>query len=329
YLQNFNEFVSLYDGTTDSGTECEYRFYFDISVKQLEPALDHFVQFFIDHPPLIMKDAITREREVIEHVARWCYPLTGKHNYFEYNPEAIQECLNFLTPETMNIMNFDDDLDLGTTYFKTYYSITALPKERIEYWKSIESLPDFNLSLVNAFLMDNISLIPVSAEISSVKVHDDHILEICFALLDIHCNVLKYLLIDELYQQFVSRRGLSTCMYSKSVLDLNENRLSRWQMVQHITESFFGDLDPLQQRSKWRVVQRLTKVGQIVLVRNFLTSPNQWELGRITACRPGDDDLTCVVTVKSRSFRVQAINCETLCSTRRSISKSLKIPSRA
>ncbi|KAG5329001.1 NRDC protein, partial [Acromyrmex heyeri] len=488
YPENFNEYVSLYDGTTDSETDCEYtRFYFDISVKQLEPALDHFVQFFIDHPPLT-KDAIMREREIIEnefqssclscdksrkervlsHIVRiqpppngiqwkeltsysnidddklyeqlhkfresqysahkmmltiqarlpldtlekyvtdsfagivsnwlsfdtftelekdqffdtvvsknmykirsiqdisqlhviWILPskfnqyrnkpfkyistiienkesrslnsylrrkmwaldlscgicdndngfgynsmyvlfeiivelsregqqhlsdvldaifsfiklvkqvgpqdwmynifykigknnfrffnkhddvfdlcksmhfypsrdyLTGKHNYFEYNPEAIQECLNFLTPETMNIMNFGDDLDLDTDTpcFKAYCSISALPKERIEYWKSIEPLPDFNLPLFNASLIDNISLIPVSAETSKypVKVYHDQFVEIWYrpkfywpmchinlhivcslkietpkdaALLDMYCNVLKYLLIEEL-----------------------------------------------------------------------------------------------------------------------------------
>ncbi|KAG5331103.1 NRDC protein, partial [Acromyrmex heyeri] len=154
--------------------------------------------------------------------------LTGKHNYFEYNPEAIQECLNFLTPETVNIMNFGDDLDLGTTCFKACCSITALPKERIEYWKSIEPLPDFNLTLFNAFLIDNISLIPVSTETSKypVNVYYDDILEIWYrpkfywpmchinlhivcslkiqtpedaALLDMYCNVLKYLLIEELH----------------------------------------------------------------------------------------------------------------------------------
>ncbi|KAG5331261.1 NRDC protein, partial [Acromyrmex charruanus] len=156
--------------------------------------------------------------------------LTGKHNYFEYNPEAIQECLNFLTPETVNIMNFGDDLDLDTDApcFEGYCSITALPKERIEYWKTIEPLPDFNLTLFNAFLIDNISLIPVSAETSKypVKVYHDQFVEIwyrpkfywpmchinlhivCFlkiitrkdaVLLDMYCNVLKYLLIEELH----------------------------------------------------------------------------------------------------------------------------------
>ncbi|XP_018371806.1 PREDICTED: uncharacterized protein LOC108766801 [Trachymyrmex cornetzi] len=89
-----------------------------------------------------------------------------------------------------------------------------------------------------------------------------------------------------------------------SVLDLSENRLSRWQMVQQMTEGFWrswsGDyLHTLQQHPKWRVVQRLAKVGQIVLVRNPLAPPSQWELGRITACHPGDDNLTRVVTIKT------------------------------
>ncbi|KAG5331266.1 NRDC protein, partial [Acromyrmex charruanus] len=156
--------------------------------------------------------------------------LTGKHNYFEYNPEAIQECLNFLTPETVNIMNFGDDLDLDTDApcFEASCSITALPKERIEYWKSIEPLPDFNLTLFNAFLIDNISLIPVSAETSKypIKVYHDQFGKIWYrpkfywpmclinlhiacslkietpkdaVLLDMYCNVLKYLLIEELH----------------------------------------------------------------------------------------------------------------------------------
>ncbi|XP_011687752.1 PREDICTED: uncharacterized protein LOC105449960 [Wasmannia auropunctata] len=89
-----------------------------------------------------------------------------------------------------------------------------------------------------------------------------------------------------------------------SVLDLNENRLSRWQTIQRLTEIFWRSwssdyLQTLQQRPKWRVVVRLAKVGQIVLVRNPLTPPSHWELGRITACHPGDDGLTRVVTVQT------------------------------
>ncbi|XP_024881085.1 uncharacterized protein LOC112460568 [Temnothorax curvispinosus] len=89
-----------------------------------------------------------------------------------------------------------------------------------------------------------------------------------------------------------------------SVLNLNENRLSRWQMIQRLTEVFWRRwssdyLLTLQQRPKWRVAQRLARVGQIVLLRNPLAPPSHWEHGRITACHPGDDGLTRVVTIKT------------------------------
>ncbi|XP_077260520.1 uncharacterized protein LOC143896497 [Temnothorax americanus] len=89
-----------------------------------------------------------------------------------------------------------------------------------------------------------------------------------------------------------------------SVLEINETRLSRWQLLQRNTEQFWKSwsndyLLNLQQRPKWRVVHKLAKVGQMVLLRNALAPPCQWELGRITACHPGDDGLTRVVTIQT------------------------------
>lgn len=89
-----------------------------------------------------------------------------------------------------------------------------------------------------------------------------------------------------------------------SVLDLNEDRLSRWQLLQHITEKFWKSwsndyLLTLQQRPKWKIAQRLATVGRIVLLRNALAPPCHWELGRITECHPGADGLTRVVTVRT------------------------------
>ncbi|XP_029166951.1 uncharacterized protein LOC114937603 [Nylanderia fulva] len=98
--------------------------------------------------------------------------------------------------------------------------------------------------------------------------------------------------------------GTSLLAPEPSVLEFNENRLSRWQMIQRLTEEFWRSwssdyLHSLQQRPKWRVIQRLAKVGQIVLVRNPLAPPSHWDLGRIVACHPGEDGLTRVVTVKT------------------------------
>lgn len=89
-----------------------------------------------------------------------------------------------------------------------------------------------------------------------------------------------------------------------SLLNLKENRLSRWQLVQHITERFWklwqtDYVNTLQQRTKWRKVQSQIKLGQLVLLRNPNLPPCKWELGRVTQCHPGSDDLTRVVTVKT------------------------------
>ncbi|XP_077262536.1 uncharacterized protein LOC143897601 [Temnothorax americanus] len=89
-----------------------------------------------------------------------------------------------------------------------------------------------------------------------------------------------------------------------SLLDLHENRLSRWQRVRHLTERFWklwqtDYVNTLQQRVKWRKLQTPVKVGQLVLLRNATLPPCKWELGRITQCRAGSDGLIRVVNVKT------------------------------
>lgn len=93
-----------------------------------------------------------------------------------------------------------------------------------------------------------------------------------------------------------------------STLDLNENRLSRWQLIQQMHESFWKAwtndyLQTLHQRAKWRTSTRLAEVGKIVLLRSALVPPSQWELGRIAECHPGEDGVTRVVTVATARSR--------------------------
>lgn len=72
-----------------------------------------------------------------------------------------------------------------------------------------------------------------------------------------------------------------------SLLNLNENRLSRRQLVQHITERFWklwqtDYVNTLQQRAKWRKIKLPIKTGQLVLLRNSNLPPCKWELGRVS-----------------------------------------------
>ncbi|KAG5319393.1 NRDC protein, partial [Pseudoatta argentina] len=105
--------------------------------------------------------------------------ITGKNNYFEYNPEAIQKCLDLLVPETANIMIFDNDfvLNIVEPYYKINYTDIALQTD----WKFIEPLPCFRLPSHNVFLMNDFSVIPVISEMKyPVKIYQDDISEIWF-----------------------------------------------------------------------------------------------------------------------------------------------------
>lgn len=89
-----------------------------------------------------------------------------------------------------------------------------------------------------------------------------------------------------------------------TMLDLNENRLSRWQLVRQMLESLWRRwsaeyINTLQQRSKWRVAKDEIRPGCLVLIRNELAPPCKWELGRVTDCYPGDDNLIRVVKIKT------------------------------
>ncbi|XP_011685956.1 PREDICTED: nardilysin-like [Wasmannia auropunctata] len=179
--------------------------------------------------------------------------ITGNELYFEYNPEAIKKCLDYLVPETANIMIFNEDFDpvelnKVEPWFKTKYTDIEIPKEWIERWKTIEPLPDFHLPLQNTFLTSDFSLIPLPAEVSKypVKLHSDNISEIwyrpdpkfrlpeCYmnfhfisslglqspknaALMEMYCNVLKLLLIEELYPAIAAGFDYSISVSEKGI----------------------------------------------------------------------------------------------------------------
>lgn len=93
-----------------------------------------------------------------------------------------------------------------------------------------------------------------------------------------------------------------------SLLEEKESRLTRWQLISHMRDSFWKAwshdyLQTLQQRPKWREIQNKARVGRLVLLRNALVAPSNWELGRIEECHPGDDGLTRVVTVRTARSR--------------------------
>lgn len=89
-----------------------------------------------------------------------------------------------------------------------------------------------------------------------------------------------------------------------SIVDVNPNRLSHWQQIQQMRQSFWKRwkcdyLSQLQQRPKWQREQTNLKVGELVLVSDDRCPSSNWPLGRITETHPGEDGNVRVVTVKT------------------------------
>lgn len=89
-----------------------------------------------------------------------------------------------------------------------------------------------------------------------------------------------------------------------SLLDLNENRLDRWQHIRYVAQNFWkkysGEfLSRMQQRPKWNSVKRNMQKGDMVLLCGENTPANLWPIGRITNTHPGQDGLVRVVTVRT------------------------------
>ena len=95
-----------------------------------------------------------------------------------------------------------------------------------------------------------------------------------------------------------------------SVLEIKENRLSRWQYCQKLHQSFWQRwqdeyLTTLQARNKWRSDQPDAYVGQVVIVREENTPPSSWKIARVTAVHPGKDGKVRVVTLQTSTGEFQ------------------------
>lgn len=105
-----------------------------------------------------------------------------------------------------------------------------------------------------------------------------------------------------------------------SVLDLNINRLDRFQLMQRLTETFWKRwrqeyLSRLQQRPKWLITHPNIEIGDLVLIVNDNMPRSHWLLGRVTETTHGVDGLVRVATIKTATTTLK-----------RSISKLCRLP---
>jgi hypothetical protein len=101
-----------------------------------------------------------------------------------------------------------------------------------------------------------------------------------------------------------------TCLPEPDLLSIELNRLSRWQLLQRMHQSFWNRwhweyLHTLQQRSKWSSASTKVTPGTLVLIKNDQVPPLQWSLGRVEQVHPGPDGLVRVATVKTTNGSIR------------------------
>lgn len=86
----------------------------------------------------------------------------------------------------------------------------------------------------------------------------------------------------------------------------NVSSLSRWQFVQRMLQTFWKRwsneyLSMILNRYKWAYKLPEPKIGDIVLVKEDDLPPSRWLLVRILEKHPGHDNVTRIVTLRTKS----------------------------
>lgn len=95
-----------------------------------------------------------------------------------------------------------------------------------------------------------------------------------------------------------------------SVLEERQSRLTRWRLLQQMTERLWtlwtrDYLRSLQHRYKWRQVQCNVRIGDIVIVKNENLPPKKWELGRIIQCYADNAGLVRSCQIKTANNTIK------------------------
>lgn len=91
---------------------------------------------------------------------------------------------------------------------------------------------------------------------------------------------------------------------SPSLIDINPNRLSRYQHIERMRQQFWlrwhkEFLSELQQKTKWRIKQEGLQINDMVVLKEPNLPPMKWRLGRIQKLYPGDDGIARVADVQT------------------------------
>ena len=118
----------------------------------------------------------------------------------------------------------------------------------------------------------------------------------------------------DIVQFLFRKRAKSEILYvlpaCKSYLEVSENRLTRWQLIQKLSQQFWNRwqaeyLQELQRRNKWTDGGGNIELNTLVLLKEDHVPPLHWILGRVTALFPGPDGVVRVVSVRTQNGEIK------------------------
>jgi len=100
--------------------------------------------------------------------------------------------------------------------------------------------------------------------------------------------------------------GAPTIIPEPMLTTVNSSRLSRWQLLRQMLDSFWSRwskecLQRYHDVSKWNKPMPSLQKGSLVLVVDERYPPSKWPLGRILDVHPGADGHVRVVTVRTQT----------------------------
>lgn len=86
--------------------------------------------------------------------------------------------------------------------------------------------------------------------------------------------------------------------------EIPSNRLTRWQLLQQITQQFWNRwseeyLHSLINRPKWNKIHRNFAQNDLVIIKEDNQPPTRWKMGRILKVIEGEDGLVRTAILKT------------------------------
>ncbi|XP_066256356.1 nardilysin [Euwallacea similis] len=192
------------------------------------------------------------EETAVENVENLCevmqlYPsedyLTGTELYFEFEPKAIEELIDLMTPETANYMILKRQPENKTKeyqtekWFGTNYLVKEIPGSWMENWKKARIIPDLSLPPPNSFITTDFNILP---HIENNPEYPQKILEKSSVELWYRGDTKFKLPMAHYNFYFISSLALSSCK-NASMLDVLVNLLAV-EMAEDVYPATTADL---------------------------------------------------------------------------------------